>query len=103
MHPKECSGKCHVILRNGTCFIPDNGLSDAKPILGKDRYEYALKVALVTYLVGVGIKKFHEQGEAGVSKELTQMHNMSVFHPVIQELLSKEEQNKALTLLMFLK
>jgi hypothetical protein len=60
-------------------------------------------VALITYLIRVGIKKFQEQGEAGVSKELTQMHDMSVFRPVMGELLSKEEQKKALALFMFLK
>jgi hypothetical protein len=38
-----------------------------------------------------------------VSKELTQMYNMSVFCPVMRELLSKEERKKALALLMFLK
>jgi hypothetical protein len=38
-----------------------------------------------------------------VSKELTQMYDMSVFCPVTWELLSKEERKKALALLMFLK
>jgi hypothetical protein len=53
--------------------------------------------------MGAGIKKFWERGEAGVTKELTQMHNMNVFQPVTRELLSKEKRAKAFVLLMFLK
>jgi hypothetical protein len=96
---KKCGGKCRAIIPDDICFFLGNGLSDAKPILEKYRYEYALGVALVTYSIGAGIKKFKEQGEAGVSKELIQMHNMSVFCPVTWELLSKEERKKALALL----
>jgi hypothetical protein len=90
-------------MRNGVCFFLDDGLSNTKPIPEKDRYKYALGVTIVTYSIGVGMKKFQEQGEAEVSKELTKMHNMSVFCPVTVELLIKEEQKKALALLMFLK
>jgi hypothetical protein len=79
---KERGGKCHAIKCNGICFFSDSGLSKAKLIPGKDRYKYAPGVALVTYSIGARIKKFQEQGEAGVSKELTQMHDISVFHPV---------------------
>ncbi len=38
-----------------------------------------------------------------MTKELPQMHNMNVFRPVMQELLSVEKKKKALALLMFLK
>ncbi len=38
-----------------------------------------------------------------MSKELTQIHNMSVFHPVTRESPSKDECKKAVALLMFLK
>ncbi len=100
---KEHGSEHCAIIRDGVCFFLDNNLSNTKPIPEEERYEYALGVALVTYLIRAGIKKFQEQGEAGVSKELTQMHNMSVVHPVRQALLSKEEQKKALALLMFLK
>jgi hypothetical protein len=46
----------------------DNNLSHAKPVPKEDRYEYALRVALVTYSIGAGIKQFQKRGEAGVSK-----------------------------------
>jgi hypothetical protein len=59
---------------------------------GKRQVQYTLGVVLVTYLIGAGIKKFQEQEEAGVSKELTQMHDMSVFCPVMQEFLSKKSR-----------
>jgi hypothetical protein len=32
--------------------------------------------------MNAGIKKFKAKGEAGVTKELTQMHNMNVFRPI---------------------
>jgi hypothetical protein len=54
-------------------------------------------------LHGMGIKKFWKKGKAGVTKELTQMHNMDVFCPVARELLSKEERAKAVESRMFLK
>ncbi len=41
--------------------------------------------------------------KAGVSKELTQMHNMEVFCPVMRDSLTKEERTKVVTSLMFLK
>jgi hypothetical protein len=53
--------------------------------------------------MGAGIKMLWERGKAGVTKELTQMHDMDVFQPVTRELLSKEERAKALALLMSLK
>ncbi len=58
---------------------------------GRRQVQVRIGVALVTYLIGAGIKKFQEQGEAGVSNELTQMHDMSVFCLMTQELLSKEK------------
>ncbi len=61
----------------------------------------ALGIALIHYSMEVGIKKFQERGKAGVTKELTQMHNMDVFQPVARE--SLKERAKALALLMFLK
>jgi hypothetical protein len=94
---KECNSKRYLIIHNGVCFLfLDNSLSNTKPIPEKDRYKYALGVDLVTYLIGVGIKKFQEQREAGVRKELTQMHNMSMFLPVMQELLSKKSKRRHL-------
>ncbi len=49
------------------------------------------------------IKKFQDRGKTGVSKELTQMHDMEVFCPVIRDSLTKEERTKAIKSLMFLK
>jgi len=51
----------------------------------------------------VGIKKFKERGEAGVSKELTQMHDMQVFWLICKDDLTYDEKKKALASLMFLK
>jgi hypothetical protein len=53
--------------------------------------------------MNAGIKKFKEKGEAEVTKELTQMHEMNVFHPIEVEALTYNEKKKALLLLMFLK
>jgi hypothetical protein len=41
-----------------------------------------------------GIKKFKEKGEAGVTKELTQMHNMNVFRPIKVESLTYDKKRK---------
>ncbi len=78
-------------------------LSDAKPIPKEDREEFALGVALVHYSMNGGIKKFETKGKAGVTKELTQMHDMSMFRPIEVESLTYNEQKKALSSLMFLK
>jgi hypothetical protein len=57
-----------------------------------NRLEWVLGVALVHYSMKAGIKKFQDRGEAGVSKELTQMHDMEVFRPVTRNLLTKAER-----------
>ncbi len=69
----------------------------------EDRDEWALGVALIHYSMNTGRKKFKEKGEAGVGKELKQMHDMEVFRPVEKWSLLKNEKTKAVTLLMFLK
>jgi hypothetical protein len=53
--------------------------------------------------MNAGIKKFKANGKAEVTKELTQMHDMSVFFPIEVEALTYNERKKALSLLMFLK
>jgi len=78
-------------------------LSKAKPIPKVDREEFALRVALVHYSMNAGIKKFKEKGEARVTKELTQLHDMNVFCPIEVEPLTYDDKKKALSLLMFLK
>ena len=66
------------------------------------RSSFALGVALVHYSMNTGIKKFKEKGNAGVTKELTQMHDMNVFRPIEVESLTYYEK-KGFSLLMFLK
>jgi hypothetical protein len=75
-------------------FFLAEDLSNAKPIPEDNRLEWALGVALVHYSMKAGMKKFQDRGKAGVSKELTQMHNMEVFCPVRRDFLTKEERTK---------
>jgi hypothetical protein len=84
-------------------FFLAEDLSNMKPILENNRLEWALGVALVHYSMMAGIRKFQDRGRAGVSKELTKMHNMEVFCLVTRDLLTKEERTKAVASLMFLK
>ena len=44
--------------------------------------------------MNAGIKKFKAKGEAGVNKELTQMHDMNVFRPIEVESLTYDEKIK---------
>jgi hypothetical protein len=96
-------GQRRALIRNGCVFFSSDDLSDAKPIPKEDREEFALGVALVHYLMNEGIKKFKAKGEAGVTKELTQMHDMNVFRPIEVKSLTHDKIKKALSLLMFLK
>jgi hypothetical protein len=101
---KVRGGQRCTTIHNGLMFFLAEDLSDAKPVADdEDRKEWVLGVALTHYSMGTGIKKFWERAKAGVTKELTQMHNMNVFQPVARESLSKEERAKALALLMFCK
>jgi hypothetical protein len=84
-------------------FVSGDCLSDEKPVTIDDWLEWVLGVALAQCLITVGLKKFKDNGEQSVMKELMQMHDMSVFKPVHKESLSKEERAKALALLTFLK
>jgi len=96
-------GERRAIIREGVMFFSDDHLNDAKPIPVEDQLDWVLGVALAQYSITAGLKKFKEKGEAGVTKELTQMHDMTVFRPIFKEALSKEERAKALASLMFLK
>jgi len=69
----------------------------------KKQEDQGVRVALVTYGISPGIKKFQQRGEAGVTKELTQMHDMDVFRPMMKDDLTRDERKKALASLMFLK
>jgi len=94
-------GQRRALIRNGCVFFSSDDLSDAKPIPEEDREEFALGVALIHYSMNAGMKKFKEKGEAGVTKELTQMHDMNMFRPIEVEPLTYDENKKALLLLMF--
>jgi hypothetical protein len=96
-------GQRRALIRDGCVFFSSDDLSDAKPIPKEDREEFTLGVALIHYSMNGGIKKFKEKGEAGVTKELTQMHDMNVFCPIEVESLTYGEKKKALSSLMFLK
>ena len=62
-----------------------------------------LGVALIHSSMNPGIKKFKEKGEAGATKELTQMHIMNVFRPIEVECLPHDKKKNALSSLIFLK
>jgi hypothetical protein len=95
--------KCRATIRDGMMFFSGDSLSNAKLIPEEDREEWVLGVALAQYSITAGLKKFKQKGKNGVTKELTQMHDMNVLTPVLKESLSSKEQAKALALLMFLK
>jgi len=102
-HRARKDKECRATIRDGVMFFSNDSLSDAKPIPEEDREEWVLGVALAQYSITAGLKKFKEKGEKGVTKELTQMHDMRVFTPVLKDSLNKEERSKALASLMFLK
>ncbi len=81
-------GACWALICCGCVFFSAENLSDAKPIPKEDREEFALRVTLAHYSMNGDIKKFKAKGKAGVTKELTQMHNMSAFHPIEVEALT---------------
>ena len=96
-------GQSRALIHDGCVFFSSDDLSNAKPIPEEDRDEFAHGVALVHYSMNTGIKTFKAKGEAGVTKELTQMHDMNVFRPIEVESLTYDEKKKALLSLMFLK
>ncbi len=96
-------GQRQALICDGCAFFSSDDLSKAKPIPKEDWEEFALGVTLVHYSMNAGIKKFKAKGEAGVTKELTQMHDMNVFRPIEVESLTYNEKKKALLSLMFLK
>jgi hypothetical protein len=72
-------GQRRALIHDGCVFFSSDDLSEAKPIPKEDREEFALGVALVHFSMNAGIKKFKAKGKAGVTKELTQMHDMNVY------------------------
>ncbi len=87
-------GQRWALICNGCVFFSSDDLSNTKPIPEEDREEFALGVALVHYSMNAGLKKFKEKGEAGVTEELTQMHDMNVFGPIEVESLTYDKKRK---------
>ena len=54
------------------------------------------------YIVKKGIELFGKKGEAAVTKELTQMHDMKVYYPMDPKELTREQRKEALSSLIFL-
>ncbi len=81
-------GQRRALICNGCVFFSSDDLSNAKHIPEEDREEFALQVTLVHYSMNTGIKKFKAKGKAGVTKDLTQMHDMNVFCPIEVESLT---------------
>ncbi len=96
-------GPHRALICKGCIFFSADNLSNAKPIPEEDKEKFTLRVALVHYSMNGSIKKFETKGKAGVTKELTRMHAISVFHPIKVESLTYDEQKKAHLSLMFLK
>jgi hypothetical protein len=87
-------GQRWALIRNGCVFFSSDVLSNAKPIPKEDREEFPLGVPLVHYSMNAGIKKFKAKGEAGVTKELTQVHDMNVFRPIEVKSLTYDKKRK---------
>ncbi len=58
---------------------------------------------MTKYNLMLGLKKLGTQGKTAVIKELTQLHIMDIWMAMDPAKLSREEQMKALSLLLFLK
>jgi hypothetical protein len=84
-------------------FSHAKDVSNAKPVDREDWMDWALDVALMQYSIKAGLKKFGERGEAAVTKELKQLHDMETFFPVDASTLTKQDKAKAIASLMFLK
>jgi hypothetical protein len=78
-------------------------VSNAQPVDREEWMDWALGVALMQYSIKAGLKKFGEKGEAVVTKELKQLHDMTTFYPVDSKTLTKEDKARAIASLMFLK
>ena len=94
---------CRATIRDGImCFLAQD-VKDAEPAVDEDHKEFALGVALSTYGLRAGIKKFGEKGLTSVKKELKQMHDLTVFVPVEADSLTAKQKSKAIRSLINLK
>ena len=96
-------GSRTAVIKEGVMCFSTQDLKDLKPVPEEDRDEFALGVALTTYGLNAGLKKFGKAGEASIDKELNQMHDLNVFVPVEAGSLTREQKAKALQSLLMLK
>ena len=62
-----------------------------------------LHIIMTQYALKTGLSKFKEQGEAAVTKELTQLHILETFTPVDAIKLTKKQISEDVASLMLLK
>eukprot|EP00957_Ditylum_brightwellii_P061247 4648289-Ditylum_brightwellii.AAC.1 len=55
-----------------------------------------------TYSLNKGLKKFREKGRKAVDKEMIQIHNRAVFHPIHIKDLTPQKIKRAMESLVFL-
>ena len=72
-----------------------------KELIKKRKKKYKPKDG--QYTLGTGLKKFGDEGEIAVMKELQQFNTYNVFEPLDAKRLSKSEKKGALSPLIFLK
>jgi hypothetical protein len=84
------------------CFLAQD-VKDAEPAVKEEHKEFALGVALSTYGLRAGIKKFGDKRLTSVKKELKQMHDLTVFVPVEADSLTAKQKSKAIRPLINLK
>ena len=58
-------------------------------------------VILTQYSLSKGLKEFDERDEQAVAKELSSLKDMDTFFPVDAETLTKEQQDRTISSLVF--
>ena len=86
-------GTMHINVQDHDYFTYDESDS-IEEIIGVEMAQH--------FIVRDGLKRFGDQGEKSVSKELTQMHNMHTYYPVDPKNLTKKQRMDALNSLMLL-
>jgi hypothetical protein len=84
-------------------FSAARKINNCREIPKWEREEWALGIVLTQYSIKAGLNKFGARGEAAVTKELKQLHDMITFFPVDEKTLTREQKMKAIASLMFLK
>jgi hypothetical protein len=96
-------GPCRAKIKDGLMFLSAQDMINAKPMAEEDRDEFALGVAMNTYGLRAGMKKFGDRGKKIVRKELTQMHDLTVYVPVEADSLTEDQRAKAVKSLLMIK